>query len=51
VAADGAQGNDGSYSGVVTRDGRYVAFASAATNLVPSDTNGVIDAFLRRMPG
>jgi len=50
VAADGGQGNDGSYGGVVTRDGRYVAFASAATNLVPGDTNGVTDAFLRRMP-
>jgi Tol biopolymer transport system component len=50
LAADGGQGNDGSYNGVVTRDGRYVAFASAATNLVPGDTNGVTDAFLRRMP-
>ncbi|TDB70388.1 hypothetical protein E1182_27440 [Micromonospora sp. KC721] len=50
LAADGGQGNDGSYNGVVTRDGRHVAFASAATNLVPRDTNGVTDAFLRRMP-
>ncbi|TDC43527.1 hypothetical protein E1166_03615 [Micromonospora sp. KC213] len=50
LAADGGQGNDGSYNGVVTRDGRHVAFASAATNLVPGDTNGVTDAFLRRMP-
>ncbi|WP_285687338.1 hypothetical protein [Actinoplanes sp. NBRC 103695] len=50
LAADGAQGNDGSYSGVVTGNGRYVAFASAATNLVAGDTNAVTDAFLRRMP-
>lgn len=50
LTADGRQGNDGSYSGVVTRDGRYVAFASTATNLVSGDTNGVGDAFLRRMP-
>lgn len=50
VAADGGQGDDGSYGAVVTRDGRYVAFASAATNLVPGDTNGVTDAFLRRTP-
>ncbi|MFI6128485.1 TolB family protein [Micromonospora sp. NPDC051141] len=50
LAADGGQGNDGSYNGVVTRDGRYVAFASTATNLVPGDTNGVTDAFLRHMP-
>jgi Tol biopolymer transport system component len=51
LAADGAQGNGESYAGVITRDGGYVAFASAATNLVPGDTNGVTDAFLRRMPG
>jgi Tol biopolymer transport system component len=50
LAADGGQGNDGSYNAVVTRDGRYVAFASTATNLVPGDTNGVTDAFLRPMP-
>src|SRR3954453_15619682 len=31
----------------ITRDGRYVAFLSFATNLVPSDTNGVYDAFVR----
>lgn len=28
-------------------DGRYVAFGSAATNLVANDTNGVTDIFLR----
>ncbi|WBB81121.1 hypothetical protein O7606_07005 [Micromonospora sp. WMMD882] len=50
LAADGGQGDDGSYSGVVTRDGSHVAFASAATNLVPGDTNGVTDVFLRHMP-
>jgi Tol biopolymer transport system component len=49
LAADGGQGDGGSYHGVVTPDGRYVAFASAATNLVPGDTNGVTDAFLRRV--
>src|SRR4051795_7121273 len=31
----------------ITRDGRYVSFLSFATNLVPSDTNGVYDAFVR----
>lgn len=50
LAADGGQADDGSYNGVVTGDGRYVAFASTAGNLVPGDTNGVADAFLRRMP-
>lgn len=28
-------------------DGRYVAFPSYSTNLVPGDTNGVLDAFVR----
>jgi hypothetical protein len=28
-------------------DGRIVAFTSAATNLVPNDTNGIVDAFVR----
>jgi Tol biopolymer transport system component len=28
-------------------DGRYVAFASTATNLVPDDSNGVADIFVR----
>ncbi len=31
----------------MSRDGRFVAFVSAASNLVPGDTNGVADAFLR----
>ncbi len=50
LAADGGQGNGGSYNGVVSWDGRHVAFASMATNLVPGDTNGVSDAFLGGMP-
>ena len=32
---------------VVARDGRLVAFASDATNLVPGDTNGLSDVFRR----
>src|SRR6185436_18281847 len=31
----------------ISADGRYVAFASAATNLVPGDTNGQVDVFVR----
>ncbi len=31
----------------VSPDGRYVAFLSDATNLVPGDTNGVDDIFIR----
>ncbi|MEV4724593.1 TolB family protein, partial [Micromonospora humida] len=49
LSAGGRQANDHSYQGAVTPDGRQVAFASGATNLVPGDTNGVIDVFLRRL--
>jgi Tol biopolymer transport system component len=39
---------DGPSSGVViSDDGRYVAFHSDATNLVPDDTNGATDVFVR----
>jgi hypothetical protein len=33
----------------VSADGRFVAFMSAATNLVPLDTNGHFDVFVRDM--
>ncbi len=47
----GGPGNDNSsfYLPSVSTDGYYVAFASAATNLVPGDTNGRIDVFVRNM--
>ncbi len=32
---------------MMSADGRIVAFTSDATNLVPGDTNGVADVFLR----
>ena len=31
----------------ITQEGRFVAFGSTATNLVPNDTNGESDVFLR----
>ena len=41
VASDGTQGNGHSSSvGSISADGRYVAFDSNASNLVPGDTNG-----------
>lgn len=43
---DGEEADDYSYNGVVSGDGRYVLYASSATNLVPGDTNGVEDIFL-----
>ncbi|MCA1841983.1 MAG: hypothetical protein LC792_02085 [Actinobacteria bacterium] len=36
----------GSQRATISADGRYVAFWSNATNLVPNDTNGKYDAFL-----
>ncbi len=43
----GARANDASSTSSISADGRYVAFASAASNLVPNDTNGVADVFIR----
>ena len=47
VAADGSWGNGDSTDPVMTPDGRYVAFVSAATNLVAGDSNGISDVFVR----
>jgi Tol biopolymer transport system component len=44
---NGGGGNGISRSSVMTPDGRYVAFVSAATNLVANDTNGLADVFVR----
>jgi Tol biopolymer transport system component len=41
VKADGS-----SIEPIVSPDGRYVWFSSAASNLVPGDTNGVVDVFV-----
>jgi Tol biopolymer transport system component len=48
LATDGGQANERSYSPSISADGRVVAFSSFATNLVPDDTNGLLDVFLRR---
>jgi Tol biopolymer transport system component len=47
LGADGAQAEGDSFSAAVSGGGRYVAFASAAGNLVPGDTNGAVDVFVR----
>ena len=47
VASDGTQGNNYSTYASVSADGRYVAFKSAASNLVAGDTNGGYDIFVR----
>ena len=43
----GAQGNGDSLFPAISADGRIVAFASDASNLVPRDTNGQADLFVR----
>lgn len=45
VASDGSQGNGSSEDPTISPDGRYIAFRSAATNLVASDTNNKYDIF------
>lgn len=48
IGHDGFPANGGSRDLAMSADGRYVAFRSAATNLVTPDENGVIvDIFLR----
>ena len=53
VASDGTEANDDStpQPGIpgpaISADGRYVAFDSLASNLVPGDANGASDIFVR----
>lgn len=47
VATGAGQGNGRSDLPSISRDGRYVAFFSVATNLVTGDTNGRSDVFVR----
>ena len=47
VDSAGNEGNGKSTYSTISADGRYVAFASEASNLVPSDTNGYRDLFVR----
>lgn len=46
VDTGGEQGNSLSWQPSISADGRYVAFESSATNLVPDDTNYTSDVFL-----
>ena len=46
VDDSGVQGNDNSYAPSISADGRYVAFESAATNLVAVDANAHSDVFV-----
>jgi Tol biopolymer transport system component len=51
VATNGSVGDGASSDPVMTPDGRYVVFISAATNLVVNDTNGILDIFVRDVVG
>jgi Tol biopolymer transport system component len=41
------QADGDSYDPAISADGRWLVFASDASNLVPDDTNGVTDVFVR----
>jgi cold shock CspA family protein len=48
VDSSGAEGDGGSFGPLaISADGRFVAFASHATNLVVGDTNSAVDIFVR----
>ena len=51
ISADpfGVPGNGQSSSSAISSDGRFVLFSSDSSNLVPNDTNGTEDAFVRDM--
>ena len=46
VASNGTEGNNQSFGGFSSNDGRFVVFDSEATNLVDDDTNGINDVFV-----
>ncbi|HEV7862154.1 MAG TPA: hypothetical protein VGR20_05615, partial [Acidimicrobiia bacterium] len=46
VSSDGKPANGDSFAPSISADGRFVAFASTATNLVRADTNGATDIFV-----
>ena len=48
VGLDGAEPNQGvsDFPVTISTDGRWIGFASAASNLVPNDLNNDLDAFL-----
>jgi Tol biopolymer transport system component len=47
VSSDGTEANGASFfDAIISADGRYVAFTSEATNLVPGDENTDLDVFV-----
>ncbi|MDS4012184.1 MAG: M10 family metallopeptidase C-terminal domain-containing protein [Defluviicoccus sp.] len=49
TAANGTQGNGGSYDPIFSPDGTKMAFRSDASNLVPGDSNGSPDIFIKTL--
>jgi hypothetical protein len=47
VDSSGNEANSFSHGPAISTDGRYVAFCSAASNLVAGDSNGLQDVFVR----
>jgi hypothetical protein len=47
VASNGVQGTLGAAEPMLSADGRFVAFRSSSPDLVPGDTNGTADIFVR----
>jgi len=47
VSTEGGEGNSSSIQPAISATGRFAAFASTATNLVPDDSNGAYDIFVR----
>jgi len=47
VSSAATQGNSESRQPAISSDGRFVAFESVASNLVPNDTNSQFDVFVR----
>ncbi len=46
VDSQGNEGNSDCFYSDISADGRYVAFSSYSTNLIPGDTNGAFDIFV-----
>jgi Tol biopolymer transport system component len=51
VASDGTQANGGSSNASISDDASYIAFESAASNLVAGDNNGTSDVFVHHFLG
>jgi hypothetical protein len=47
VSTAGVQADQGAYTAAISADGSCIVFDSPSTNLVPGDTNGFADAFVR----